>query len=183
MEQKDIIINEAIRLFLKEGVDLKLIDIATNIGISKKTIYRYFDGKEDLLLQSVKALFSNIHKEQDEIFNDKNIDDLEKLKKLMIAMPKDFSNFDVNFLVDLNKQYPNVYKKVNYYLESDWEQTYSLLDLCKKKGLIKNIDNKVFRNMFLACTERLFQKTDLDLNIDDLQEQMIEILIGGIKNA
>lgn len=180
---KEKIINETLRLFLIQGVELKLSDIATNIGISKKTIYRYFHSKEELLLETVDNLFLNIHKEQDLIFNDESIDDVTRLKKLMIAMPRNMTSVDLNLLVELNKQYPKVYQRVNHYLESDWDQTFELIDKCKSKGLIKNIDNNIFRAMFLGSEEKIIELSSLGKDYEEVQNEMIDILIGGIKNA
>ena len=180
---KQNIINESIRLFIHEGVEFKLIELATNLGISKKTIYKYFKNKEDLLLQSVDAFFLKMHEEQTKIFNDSSLNELDKLKKLVLAMPSEISSINIRSLNEVKITYPEVYKRIAHYFESDWEETFDLIDKCKEKGLIKNINNNLFKVMYIACSERIFDLSETDLDYETLQEKMVDILIGGIKNA
>jgi len=52
---KSIIIDRSVGLFFKHGIQaITMDDIAENCGISKKTIYKYFENKEDLLRQVIK---------------------------------------------------------------------------------------------------------------------------------
>jgi len=54
MNTKYTIIEKASVLFLKNGITVtSMDDIATECGISKKTIYVYFENKNDLLKQSL----------------------------------------------------------------------------------------------------------------------------------
>ena len=50
MEVKEHIIQQSLSLFLKKGVkQVNMDEVATNLGISKKTLYVHFDNKQDLV--------------------------------------------------------------------------------------------------------------------------------------
>ncbi len=49
------IITKANELFHKHGIkEVKMDDIASSLGISKRTLYKHFDNKEDLLYEGVR---------------------------------------------------------------------------------------------------------------------------------
>lgn len=60
---KSRILHTCQELFFKYGVRAVTMDeVATELGISKKTIYQYFENKEDIIIQ-VAASFCDRHKE------------------------------------------------------------------------------------------------------------------------
>ena len=48
MELKEQILEEAMRQFNRDGFDFKMDDLAKELHISKKTIYKHFKNKEDI---------------------------------------------------------------------------------------------------------------------------------------
>lgn len=105
MELKDRIINQAGELFMKHGVKrISMDEIASKLGISKRTIYQNFEDKEDLLLQYIRHL---------ELMQSEYVKDLSKNEQTVvhvflrtIEMHKEFDFFNVRFLDDVKKYYP-----------------------------------------------------------------------------
>ncbi len=105
MELKDRIIDQAGELFVKHGIKrISMDEIASKLGISKRTIYQNFKDKEDLLLQYIQHL---------ELMQSEYVKDLSKNEKTVvhvflrtIEMHKEFDFFNVRFLDDVNKYYP-----------------------------------------------------------------------------
>ena len=105
MELKDRIINQAGDLFMKHGVKrISMDEIASKLGISKRTIYQNFEDKEDLLLQYIRHL---------ELMKSEFVKDLSKNEQTVvhvflrtIEMHKEFEFFNVRFLDDVKKYYP-----------------------------------------------------------------------------
>ena len=85
-------------------------EIASKLGISKRTIYQNFKDKEDLLLQYIQHL---------ELMQSEYVKDLSKNEKTVvhvflrtIEMHKEFDFFNVRFLDDVNKYYPKAKKEL-----------------------------------------------------------------------
>ena len=57
---KDVFIQRALDLFMKNGVRTTMDEISRKLKISKRTIYEQFDDKTDLLRACVELLISNI---------------------------------------------------------------------------------------------------------------------------
>jgi AcrR family transcriptional regulator len=74
LERLDVLIQSATRIFLKEGYGLASIDkIATEAGISTRTIYERFKNKADLMAAVVERL---CNKDLVQMFGGNEIDDL-----------------------------------------------------------------------------------------------------------
>lgn len=77
---KEKIIQTAVDLVQEYGVKFTLSDIASNAGISKKTIYKYFDSKEALLRAVVDYVFEDIRRQHQKILK-QDLPNVEKLKQ------------------------------------------------------------------------------------------------------
>ena len=105
MDLKDRIIDQAGELFVKHGIKrISMDEIASKLGISKRTIYQNFKDKEDLLLQYIRHL---------ELMQIEYVKDLSKNEQTVvhvflrtIEMHKKFDFFNVQFLDDVEKYYP-----------------------------------------------------------------------------
>ena len=91
--RNDIILS-TIEVFNDRGVTFTMSDVATNIHISKKTIYKEFDTKEELLDTVVDYIFDNIKAKEEQIMNDKSLSTVDKLRKILGAMPENYRDID-----------------------------------------------------------------------------------------
>ena len=105
MELKDRIIHQAGELFMKHGVKrISMDEIASRLGISKRTIYQNFKDKEDLLLHYIRYL---------EVMKIEYATDLSKDEQTVvhlflriIEMRKELDFMNVAFINDIRKYYP-----------------------------------------------------------------------------
>lgn len=77
MKQKILI--KATEMYLSLGFkSVTMDDIAAEMGISKKTIYQYYENKSDLILDAALFLFEAINSGIDQIFG-LNLNPIEEL--------------------------------------------------------------------------------------------------------
>jgi len=109
---KEKIISKASRMFLKLGFkSVTMDDIAGEMCISKKTIYKYFCNKEKLIEEST----ATIHKEVHQIINDivvKNNNAIEENFEIRKMFKEMFKASVTSPIYQLKKHYPEVYNKV-----------------------------------------------------------------------
>tara|TARA_B100001093_G_scaffold324528_1_gene309733 strand:+ start:8731 stop:9336 length:606 start_codon:yes stop_codon:yes gene_type:complete len=130
MDQLNRIIESALNLFMREGVKtVNMDDIASFMGISKKTLYQYVNNKADLVEKAFRlhqyrilGMISNIQKK-----NENAIDELFEIDEKLCLMLK---NRPPRLINNLKKYYPNV-----------WE----ILDEIKKKHLFTCITENMDR--------------------------------------
>lgn len=110
---KEKIISKASEMFIKLGFkSITMDDIAGEMCISKKTIYKYFCNKELLVEESTALLHKEIHETIDSIIQmDYNaIEENFKIRKMFSEMFQ--SSADTSPIFQLKKHYPEIYEKV-----------------------------------------------------------------------
>jgi AcrR family transcriptional regulator len=88
MELKERVLEAVIEEFNDKGLKFTMDDIAKRLGISKRTLYTVIQDKEELFLDMVDYIFSDIKASEKKIAEDTSMDVIEKLKKILIVLPQ-----------------------------------------------------------------------------------------------
>ena len=178
------ILNGAIQSFNKYGLKLTMDDVAEEISISKKTIYKEFTGKEELFEVMVDYVFDGIKERENEILSMEGIETIDRIRLLLSAMPGNLRNIKFQDMDALKDKYPKIYKKIQNRLETGWESAFELLELGKKEGVIReNADLMLFKTMMDASLEKLFEKNTIRRNkktYNDILNEVVDVLLTGI---
>ena len=129
---KDIIEEKAVQVFLKYGFrSVTMDDLSKELSISKKTLYRYFTNKEDLLKESIRS-FQQMKQSQSEELQNTAKDPIEMIFLVIKShLDKSRINFVSNFL-DLKKYYHDI-----------WEEVVSCNENFVRKKILKNIEKGI----------------------------------------
>jgi len=109
---KEKIIAKATDLFMKLGFkSVTMDDIAGEMCISKKTIYKYFCNKEILIAETTEIVHKAIHQSIDTIVakNHNAIEENFEIRKMFKEM---FKTGEASPAHQLRKHYPEIYDKV-----------------------------------------------------------------------
>ena len=77
------IIEGALRIVARQGVRFTMDELATELGMSKKTIYTVFSDKNELLLAMVDYVFDYIKESEAMVMEDKHLSLLQKIRKIL----------------------------------------------------------------------------------------------------
>lgn len=197
---KETILQKATQMFLTLGFkSVTMDDIATELGISKKTIYQYYSNKTDLVEASAKVLLKNISDGIDLIYQkDHNpIEEFFYIRKFII----DITNSEVSApFYQLKKYFPEISKQLLKY-QFDQMHAWTLLNLKKgvETGLYRkeiNIEfvSRIYYVIIVGCKDSeifpatLFTNDDISKNYLDyhlhaiVTEKGLEFLNNAIKN-
>ena len=135
---KDKIINKAKEMFLRLGFkSITMDDIACEMCISKKTIYKYFSNKDILIEESIQAVHKEIratlNKIAEENFN--AIEENFEVKRMFREM---FKSAESSPIYQLKKHYPEIYDKV-------LTQQISICEDCFRQNITKGIREGLYR--------------------------------------
>jgi TetR/AcrR family transcriptional regulator, cholesterol catabolism regulator len=178
------ILQKADTMFLRYGLrSVTMDDIAKELGISKKTIYLYFSDKDTLVEKVTEYMLQEEKNKAEEIYNiSKNpIEEIFFSTKIMKEM---LQNINVVLFYDMQKYYPNSWKKYCdfkvYFLE------------IVKRNLQEGIIQKLYRaeiNVEILAKTRI-ETVDMGFNIElfpanmfsvyDIQLENIDHYIRGI---
>ena len=137
MNQK--IIETATEMFLTHGFKSVTMDeIASKMGISKKTIYHHFENKNDLVEATTLRLFETISSGIDKIMllDNNPIEELFVIKDFVMKHLKDES---ISPIYQLQKFYPNIHKTLMM-------RQFEKMDYCVIDNLNKGMQQGLFRN-------------------------------------
>lgn len=110
-EQKQLIINKALEQFKQYGIkSVSVDDISRLMGMSKKTFYQYFPGKDELVAAALTQINENIRIASENYMKGKSA---LKCVSMLLDMPKKVGDVykESSFVHDLRKYYPALYKE------------------------------------------------------------------------
>ena len=177
------IINATIDIFREKGVKFTMDDIANKLGVSKRTLYENVDSKECLLNLIVDTVFDSIAEESKQIINDQNIDDIERLKRLLTILPTSFKTIDYTKIYEIRKFYPKIYEKIIDKLDSGWEPTGELINKCIEKGLIKRVNLTLMKSVLIGGIRNLLEDDYLykeNLEYQEVMKDIVDIMFEGL---
>jgi len=185
-DKKQLIIDRAIEFFSKNGIaDTKIEDITNAIGIGKGTLYLYFNGKKDLLLNCIDRLATIIVPK--EVWLDIREETNYKLRfqKRLIAFLRAYPTFcgilnlvNQSFVSndpDLAKKAGDAHRMLTGPLMKDLRWAIS-------HGWAREIDEQVIASMLLATGEGVANMLMIDprYTIEKVAEIMWDFVIRGI---
>jgi TetR/AcrR family transcriptional regulator, biofilm operon repressor len=135
---KEKIIAKASELFLKLGFkSVTMDDIAGEMCISKKTIYKYFCNKELLVEESTTLVHKEIHQIIDQIVaeNHNAIQENFEIRKMFKEM---FNSTDSSPIYQLKKHYREIF-------ESVMKREINECNSCFRQNIEKGIEQGLYR--------------------------------------
>ncbi len=178
------IMDSVINQFNLKGMKFTMDDISKELHISKKTIYKEFNDKDELFLATVDYGFSAIKRKEAEVLADDSLGLVDKIARLIVCLPDSYRNIDFRRVYQLREKYPDVYAQVAKRIESDWEETEKLLSKAMDEGLIKKVPIPILKLTIEGAIEKFLSSDELsrtEVSYEDSLNDMIDIIINGIR--
>ena len=178
------IMDSVINQFNLKGMKFTMDDISKELHISKKTIYKEFNDKDELFLATVEYGFSAIKRKEAEVLADDSLGLVDKIARLIVCLPDSYRNIDFRRVYQLREKYPDVYAQVAKRIESDWEETEKLLSKAMDEGLIKKVPIPILKLTIEGAIEKFLSSDELsrtEVSYEDSLNDMIDIIINGIR--
>ena len=135
---KEKIIRKAKDMFLKLGFkSITMDDIACEMCISKKTIYKYFSNKEILIEETTQAVHNEIHQSINLII-EKEYNAIEENFVIRKMFKEMFKSSETSPVYQLKKHYPEIYEKMICIEINECKTTF-------KQNIEKGIQTKLYR--------------------------------------
>ncbi len=117
-------------MFLDQGIkSVRMDDIATQLGVSKRTLYEMFGDKKELLEECVKHHMGEKHRAMVNMTSSaQNV--VEEIMVLIYSMKRD--DKDAVLIGNLKKFYPEIYHNLE---EEAYRHSYEQLDRLLDKGM------------------------------------------------
>lgn len=183
MDNKEKILEATIKVFNRKGLKFTMDDIASELSMSKKTIYTVFRDKESMFFAMVDYCFDKIKESENEILSDDSLSTVEKIRGVLAVLPSGYKDVDFRQLYTLKDKYPNTYSRVEERLETGWEKTIALINQGIEEGSIRPVNVNLLKSMLEATIEQFFQRDVLirnQISYAEALEEVVNILVDGI---
>lgn len=179
---KDKIISKAKDMFLKLGFkSITLDDIACEMCISKKTIYKYFSNKESLIEESTQLVHKEVHETINSIVA-KNYNAIEENFEIRRMFKEMFKSTETSPIYQLKRHYPEVYQKVLGY-------QIDICEGCFRDNILKgiaeglyreNIDVENYVKFYYTLIFSISENTALEKDANVLEHKALEYHIRAM---
>ncbi|CAM2774452.1 transcriptional regulator, TetR family [Flavobacterium succinicans] len=162
---KDKIMAKASELFLKLGFkSITMDDIACEMCISKKTIYKYFCNKEVLIEESTEVMHKKVHQGINAIVQ-QNFNAIEENFEIRKMFKEMLSSGDTSPMYQLKKHYPDIYFKLVHREVSECNTVF-------KQNILKGIEQGLYRpNIPLESYVKFYYTIIFDINGNTISEK------------
>ncbi len=181
---ENTILIKARTLFLKYGVkSVSMDDIAKNLGMSKKTLYQYFDGKKDLIMRITQHYIAEemeVVNHIQEVASDA-VDEMIGIARYVIDF---INNLEPSFTYDLRKYYPNSWSLIQNDHMGFVEETIILnIERGKNEGVYRpEIQTHIIAKLYVSNSMNiiLMEMPDKDIKPVNLYKEMIHYHLHGL---
>ena len=106
MEIKDRILNHAQQLFMRNGIkSVSMDDIAADLAMSKKTLYKWFENKDQIVEASMARHLAGTQNECTVMINAAS-SAIDELFQMLAWIKQEFGNVHPSIFYDLRKFHP-----------------------------------------------------------------------------
>jgi AcrR family transcriptional regulator len=165
--KKEEIIERSLDLFVEKGSfkNVTMDEIASELSISKRTLYENFENKKNLVLECLRHVTNSIYQECEHL-RDKSQNAFDYFFKTLNIIQSSFKEV-ASFSNELKKTYPDVFKQIiSSHIVFAKTDTSFFFNKAKQEGFIReDIDEEFFIslmevNMYNISNSRYLLKNE-----------------------
>lgn len=171
------IVQEAADQFNAKGYrGVTLSELASRLGMSKKTLYLYFSGKEEIaeaVLDTILKAIANHVKEHTQTSGHP----LDVFERVFMSIKGELVKLHPLFLNDIQKYIPNLWAKLEAFRSAQLTFIERLLQRAMEEGHIRNVNPKLVTAIMLESIQRMV-RPDVAARYGVTMVEMGETLFG-----
>jgi len=181
---KEKILEIARQKFFQDGfVKTSIDEIAREYHISKKTIYKHFKSKDDLLTGVVKDFTGRVTNSIIEIMKSKK-NSIEKLIDVLDLIQNSIRQFSLRYIDDIQKHKPKLWNYIEKFRKENLEKiVYQTIEEGKKEGLFNDVNPDIVFRIFYGAVRNVISPDFLitsPISRDEAIDETFEILLNGV---
>ncbi|NLK28248.1 MAG: TetR/AcrR family transcriptional regulator [Clostridiales bacterium] len=180
-EKEKIIIETALKLFQKNGIqNTPVSQIAKEAGVSQVTIFKYFDTKDNLVLNTVNYFVDESFNIFETVIN-KEVPFEEKIKEIIFMKKTYANNISQDFLIKFMEQHSmeNSYIQ-NLYTTKGIRLYEKLFAQGRTEGKINNAISDQTLYLYLDMYSEYLKREDVYIQIAPLAEEFMNLFMYGV---
>lgn len=186
LEIKKRILLKAEEMFMQFGFSkVRMEEIAAELCISKKTLYKYFSNKEHVLKEVIGENKCEIETYIDDLLANKSMEFIDKIKTLMNFLAKHIAKFDGLMVRDIMKNHPEIWKDIQEFRREKAHANFSrLIEEGIESGYLRNdIPPRLIIILYDSAMHGLLDPgsiSNLPLTSDQVHREVNKVVLEGI---
>jgi AcrR family transcriptional regulator len=164
---------------------LTMDELAAELGVSKKTLYRHFASKEALARQVIMDLGQEVRAHADGILDNSRLSFAQKLQDFITGMVQRLTQMSPRLLQDLQRFAPELHELILSMRRRNIPDIFGrLLTEGQERGMVRqDLDPGFAAEFLLHAMQGLMQPVALDhlrLGPQEVFEKAMNIFFGGL---
>ena len=183
-EEKDKILKAASEIFFSRGFyKIPVDEIAFSLKMSKKTIYKHFPAKQELV-KAVASLFMKTHSGNITGIVNKEYNAVEKLYYVFKYLGNVLINVNEQWFSDIQNQAPEIWAEIEDFRGKIMTLNISkIIEQGKREGYIVNHPSEIIINIFISSIRGIINPGFIlthKISAGKAFESTLDILMNGI---
>jgi AcrR family transcriptional regulator len=184
IEEKQRIVEVATQQFFHLGISKVTLDeIASELGMSKKTMYKFFPSKDDLLGTIVHSMMNRNSAYVEEIIGSHK-PFVEKANELLTFLGRQIGMVSKQFIIDLQRFSPSLWKELEEFRRQRIRTNMRrMFNQAKDEGMFrKEVDVELFILVFVSAVQGIISPETLaeqSFSTEEALQGIFKIIFAG----
>lgn len=178
------IIEAADVLFNMRGYkSVTISDLAEKLGMSKKTIYQYFNGKEEIAASVMKSAMERISEKFEGLGSGE--DPILELRSTLMQVKDEVVRLSPLFLEDIQKFLPELWQSVKEFRAQKIMKMENSIRAAQQMGVATGIDAHLATVIFLEAVQALVTPEFISrhgFSLNETVDALMNIFVSGVKH-
>jgi len=183
---KERILETASQHFFQMGfAHVSMDDLAAEMGISKKTFYKHFPSKEEILRQVMARRFHQVESAVQAVLRNPKLNSLSRSLEIFALIARRLSQTGQPFIQDMKKHAPHIWKEVDAHRNRIIRNSFSHLvqEGIREKNFREDVDPHLVMLIYLAAIQQILNPetlSTLPFTLGQAYEGIIKVLLEGV---
>ena len=157
-QSKEHILEQGFETLIRDGIKFFTVEaLAVRLGMSKKTIYKFFPSKE-ILIEKIVGYFTGMVERKLSKIVKSDIDPMEKFTNFMDFIIDKLSQVSMDRMIEVKNRFPIVWGKIEAFRISLIKDFASIFIEAQEKGYArKNLNMNIVATIYMNIINSTFQ--------------------------
>jgi AcrR family transcriptional regulator len=183
VDTRNRIIEAYFEMVLREGFAAVSLDrLSKELGISKKTVYRHFAGKEELIESCVRNVFEQIDERVGPVLAS-GLEPVEKWLKLTETVAEMLRRLPGERMVELKRSFPSCWELMERLREERIRKYAELFEQGMNDGQIRRFDPHLLAHLYWRWIREITSPDFLrrhDLSWSQALKMSVDLFMNGV---
>ncbi len=182
---RERIVEAARERFFSLGVSqVTMEELAHDLGMSKKTVYKFFTSKDELVKAVLELVKEEVERNICRITENNEMDFVQKLKSTMTYLALHYSRWSPALVQDLRRNAPHVWKQIEEFRKQKMEGCGDEIRQGIEAGVFRSdVDPKLVMRLFSHSIQTMVHPemlSQMPYSAGQVYETIVKIIYGGM---